>query len=193
MKTIMKKLNMLLVALLLTGSVFGQTWSLDKAHSSLGFTVTHLVVSEVDGSFKSFDTKITSSKEDFSDAVIELTADAASVFTNQEKRDEHLKSADFFDAQKFPTLTFKSKSIKKLDAKKYKVTGDLTLHGVTKTVDLDVTYGGTTVHPYNKKSLAAFKVSGIIKRSDFGIGAGSPVAVVGDEVTLNAKTEFFKD
>lgn len=189
----MKKLNFLAVAILITSGAFAQTWTVDKAHSGLGFTVTHLLVSEVDGSFKSFDAKITSSKEDFSDAVIEFTGDASSVFTNQEKRDEHLKSADFFDVAKFPTLTFKSKSVKKLDAKKYKVSGDLTLHGVTKPVELDVTLTGVTTHPYNKKTLAAFKIGGIIKRSDFAIGAATPVAVVGDEVVLNAKAEFFKD
>ncbi|HEY3405647.1 MAG TPA: YceI family protein [Ohtaekwangia sp.] len=189
----MKKLNSLLVALFIAGSAVAQTWSLDKVHSNLGFTVSHLVVSEVDGSFKAFDAKITSSKEDFTDAVFEFTGDATSIFTNNDKRDEHLRSADFFDAAKYPTFTFKSKSVKKVDAKNYKVTGDLTFHGVTKTVELDVVFGGTAVHPYNKKTLAAFKVSGVIKRSDFGVGASTPSGVVGDEVTLNAKTEFFKD
>jgi len=189
----MKKLNSLLVALLVTGSAFAQTWTVDKVHSTLGFTVSHLVVSEVDGSFKSFDAKITSSKEDFSDAVFEFTGDAASIYTNNDKRDEHLRSADFFDVQKYPTFTFKSKSVKKIDAKNYKVTGDFTFHGVTKTVELDVIFNGTTVHPFNKKTLAAFKVGGVIKRSDFGIGASTPSGVVGDEVTINAKTEFFKD
>jgi polyisoprenoid-binding protein YceI len=191
--TIMKKMLFIVAALFVSSGVFAQKWSLDQAHSSLGFTVNHLVVSEVDGSFKTFDVKVTSAKDDFTDAVIELTADASSVFTNQEKRDEHLKSADFFDVAKFPTLTFKSKSVKKLDAKKYKVSGDLTLHGVTKTVELDVTFGGTTVHPYTKKTIAAFKIGGIIKRSDFAIGASTPVAVVGDEVTLNSKLELVKD
>lgn len=189
----MKKLNFLFAALLLTGSAFAQTWTLDQAHASLGFTVTHLLVSEVDGNFKTFDAKITSSKEDFTDAVIELTAQTASVNTNQDKRDEHLKGADFFDVAKFPTLTFKSKSIKKLDAKKYKVTGDLTLHGVTKPVELDVTYTGSTVHPYSKKTIAAFKVAGTIKRSDFTLGGSTPAAVVSDEVQLLAKTEFIKN
>jgi len=189
----MKKINSLLVALLITSSAFAQTWTVDKVHSNLGFSVSHLVVSEVDGSFKSFDAKITSSKEDFTDAVFEFTGDAASIFTNNDKRDEHLRSADFFDAAKYPTFTFKSKSVKKVDAKNYKVSGDFTFHGVTKTIELDVVFGGTAVHPYNKKTLAAFKVSGVIKRSDFGVGAATPSGVVGDEVTLNAKTEFFKD
>lgn len=189
----MKKLNILLVLLALTITTFGQTYSVDKAHASVGFTVTHLLVSEVDGSFKTFDAKVTSSKDDFSDAVFELTADASSIFTNQEKRDEHLKSPDFFEVAKYPTITFKSKSFKKVDGKNYKLTGDLTMHGVTKTVELDVVFSGVQVHPFNKKSFAAVKISGVIKRSDFGIGPKTPSAVVSDEVTLSAKGEFIKD
>src|SRR5437016_3894786 len=83
-------------------------WKLDKAHSKFRFTVTHLMVSEVDGWFKSFDVKVVSSKEDFSDAVVEMTADVNSINTDVEKRDTHLKSPDFFDAEKYPTITFKS-------------------------------------------------------------------------------------
>jgi polyisoprenoid-binding protein YceI len=187
----MKKINALFAALLIAGSAFAQTWSLDKSHSNMNFTVTHLVVSEVDGSFKTFDAKITSSKDDFSDAVIEFTADAASIFTNNDRRDQHLRSADFFDAEKFPTVTFKSKSIKKVDGKKYKVTGDLTLRGVTKSVELDFTLNGITEN--RGKKVAGIRVSGSILRSDFGIGAGSPTAVVGDEVSFLAKGEFTKD
>jgi polyisoprenoid-binding protein YceI len=189
----MKKLSLFAVALLATVSVFAQTWSVDKAHSTLGFTVTHLLVSEVDGSFKAFDAKITSSKEDLSDATFELTADATSIFTNNEQRDNHLKSPDFFDVAKYPTLTFKSKSFKKVDGKKYTLAGDLTIHGVTKAVELEVTFNGTAVHPYNKKTIAGFKISGVIKRSDFGIGPKTPSAVVSDEVTISAKGEFIKD
>ena len=194
LKTIMKKINFLLALVLLAGASYAQsTWTVDKAHSKLGFTVTHLLVSEVDGTFNAFDAKITSSKEDFSDAVIELTADIATVNTNSDGRDKHLKSPDFFEAEKFPTLTFKSTSIKKVDAKTYKVAGDLTMHGVTKPVELDAILTGTTVHPYNKKTIAAFKVGGVIKRSDFTVGTATPVAVVGDEVTLLAKAEFVKN
>lgn len=190
----MKKLNSLIALVLLSGAAFAQTtWTVDKAHSKLGFTVTHLLVSEVDGSFNAFDSKITSSKDDFSDAVIELSAEVASINTANEGRDKHLKGADFFDAEKFTTLTFKSTSIKKVDAKNYKVTGDLTLHGVTKPVTLDATFNGTAVHPYNKKTIAGFRVGGVIKRSDFTVGAATPAAVVGDDVTLLAKAEFIKN
>jgi len=183
------------LAMILSAAVvgFGQTWSLDKAHAKLGFGVTHLLVSSVEGSFKTFDAKITSSKDDFSDAVVELTADATSVYTDNEKRDEHLKSPDFFEVAKYPTLTFKSTSFKKVADKKYKVLGDLTLHGVTKPVELDVTLNGTAVHPYTKKTIAGFKVSGTLKRSDFGVGKGTPGGVVSDEVALSTNAEFIKE
>ena len=184
----------LALALVLSAAVgFGQTWSLDKAHAKLGFGVTHLMVSSVEGSFKTFDAKITSTKDDFSDAVVELTADASTIYTDNDKRDEHLKSPDFFEVAKYPSLTFKSTSFKKVADKKYKVTGDLTLHGVTKPVELDVTLNGTAVHPYTKKTIAGFKVSGTLKRSDFGVGKGTPPAVVSDEVALNTNAEFVKE
>ena len=189
----MKKVALFLTVLVAASTTFAQTWSLDKSHAKLGFSVTHLLVSDVDGSFKNFDVKVTSAKEDFSDAVIELTADVNSVNTDNEQRDTHLKSADFFDAAKYSTLTFKSKSLKKVDGKKYKLVGDLTIHGVTKQVTLDVTFNGTAVHPYNKKTVAGFKISGTFNRSDFGIGGSTPGAVVSDEVTLTSNVEIVKN
>lgn len=188
------KQSLIAIAFVMTASVvFGQNWTLDKAHAKLGFGVTHLMVSSVEGSFKTIDAKITSSKDDFSDAVVELTADASSINTENDKRDEHLKGPDFFDAAKYPTLTFKSKSFKKVADKKYKVAGDLTMHGVTKPVELDVTLNGTAVHPYTKKTIAGFKITGTLKRSDFAVGGGTPAAVVSDEVTISSNTEFVKE
>ncbi len=189
----MKKITLFASAILLALASFAQTWSLDKTHAKLGFGTTHLLVSDVEGNFKSFDAKITSSKEDFSDAVVELTADINSINTDVPDRDNHLKSPDFFDAAKYPTLSFKSKSFTKTEGKNYKLVGDLTLHGVTKTITLDAVYNGSLVHPYNKKTVAGFKAKGTIKRSDFGIGAATPGAVVSDEVTIVANAEFFKN
>ncbi len=188
----MKKINTLIVALFVAGTAMAQTWTLDKSHGRLGFNITHLMVSDVDGVFSAYDIKLTSSKEDFTDAVIELTAEAKSVNTNDEKRDGHLKSADFFDVEKHASLTFKSKSFTKVEGKKYKLSGDLTLHGVTKPVTLDVIVNGPVVHPFNKKTLAGFKVTGTIKRSDFDLGAKYPGAILGDEVLINASFEFTK-
>jgi len=192
-KSTMKKLNTLIALLLIAGASFAQTWTLDKTHSKLGFSITHFLVSEVASSFKNFDAKVTSSKEDLSDAVVELTADVASINTDNEDRDKHLRSPDYFDAEKFPKLTFKSKTFKKVEGKKYAVTGDLTLHGITKEVKLDVVFNGTAVHPYNKKTIAGFKVTGTIKRSDFGISPNTPGAVLSDEVAIRVNTEFVKE
>jgi polyisoprenoid-binding protein YceI len=185
-----KKFNIAL--LLLSGAALAttaQTWTVDKAHAKLGFTVTHMMVSDVEGWFKSFDAKFTSSKEDFSDAAVELTADVNSINTDNDRRDAHLKSADFFEAAKFPSIIFKSKSFQKIEGKKYKLTGELTMHGITKIVDLDVTFNGTATGQGGKK-IAGFKVTGMLKRSDFGIAASTPKAMLSDEVQLLANAEF---
>jgi polyisoprenoid-binding protein YceI len=190
----MKKATIIAALLIASAATtFAQTWSVDKAHSRLGFNVTHLAVAELGGTFNSINGKITAAKPDFTDAVVELTADINSINTDNEQRDKHLQSADFFDAEKFPTLTFKSTSFKKVSDKKYKVSGNLTLKGVTKPVVLDVVLGGTTTNPMSKKPVVGFKITGIIKRSDFGVAAGMPVAMLSDEVTLQAGTEFVQD
>jgi polyisoprenoid-binding protein YceI len=188
----MKRITLLAAAIVLTATAFSQTWTADKAHSQLGFGITHLTISEIDGSFKSFDSKFTASKDDFSDAVIELSADVNSVGTGNDQRDTHLKSPDFFDAAKFATLTFKSTSFVKTGTKQFKLTGDLTLHGVTKSVVLDVVLNGTVTDPMSKKTKAGFKITGVIKRSDFGIATSFPSAMLSDEVLLTANTEFIK-
>ena len=167
-------------------------WTVDKSHAKLGFTITHLMVSDIEGSFKSFDAKITSSKDDFSDATVELTADINSVNTEDEKRDTHLKSEDFFDAAKYATLTFKSTSFKKVGDNKYKVTGDLSLHGVTKPVVLDAV-ARTGVNPMSKKTITGFKISGSLKRTDYGVGSKFPSAMLSDEVIITANAEFVKN
>ncbi len=166
-------------------------WTIDKSHSKLNFSVSHLMVSDVDGSFKDFDAKITTSKEDFSDAVVSITADVNSINTGIDKRDTHLKSADFFDATKYPKMTFISKTFKKIDDKNYKVTGDLTMHGITKTVVLNA-FARTGTNPMSNKSVVGFKVTGEIKRLDFGIGTGSPKSMIGDEVAIVANLEVEK-
>jgi polyisoprenoid-binding protein YceI len=186
----MKKVVVLVASLFASYASFGQ-WTLDKSHAKLVFNVSHLMVSEIEGRFKSFDSKITSTKEDFSDAVIELTADVKSINTDDAGRDAHLMKPDFFDAEKYPTLSFKSTSFTKVEGKKYVLTGDLTMHGVTKKVQLDVVYNGNAIHPYTKKTIAGFKVSGKIKRTDFGVGS-VPGAIVGEEVVIDSNLEFMK-
>ncbi|MFN3379033.1 YceI family protein [Runella zeae] len=184
----MKKITFV-AAFLVSFASFAQTWNVDKAHSKLGFTVTHLMISEVDGNFKTFDATIKSSKEDFSDAVFEVSADVNSLNTDNENRDKDLKGASGFDVEKHPKLTFKSTSISKVDAKKYKLTGDLTLKGVTKPVTLEMTLLGMGKNMRTQKPKAGFKITGTIKRTDFGVG-GMPAAVVGEDVELRAVGEF---
>lgn len=168
-------------------------WSADKAHSRLGFSVPHLLISDVDGSFKTFTCKITSAKPDFSDAVIELNAETNSISTDNDQRDTHLKSADFFDVQKYPALSFTSTSLQKVEGTKYKLTGDLTIHGITKKVELDATINGPIVHPSNKKTMAGLKITGTINRKDFGIAPSMAGAMVGEKIAINANGEFVKE
>jgi polyisoprenoid-binding protein YceI len=189
----MKKIILSTAALfILAGSTFAQEWNMDKAHSQVNFGITHMGINEVGGSFGTVSAKFTATKDDFSDAVIELTADVNSINTGNEQRNTHLKSPDFFNAAQFGTLTFKSNGFKKTGDKTYQLTGDLTLHGVTKPVTLTATFNGTTTNPMSKKTVAGFKVTGTIKRTDFGIGANFPSNMLSDEVSLVANTEFVK-
>ena len=190
----MKKISILLLAAVVTFSSFTaiENWKSDKAHSQLGFSVTHLGISDVSGTFKNFDVTIKSEKPDFTDAVIELKADVASINTGIDRRDEHLKGADFFDAVKYPTFNFTSTGLQNAGNNKYKVTGNLTLHGVTKPINLDLWYRGTTTNPQSKAPTSGFQVTGKIKRSDFGIATGFPAAMLGDEITIKADAEFGK-
>ena len=119
-------------------------WSNDDPHSQLGFTVKHLGISDISGNFNDFDVKLTASRADFSDAIFELTANAGSIDTRVEARDNHLRSPDFFDVQKFPTLSFKITSIQKTGKNTYKLVGNLNLHGITKEVIMDLEYKGST-------------------------------------------------
>jgi len=168
----------------------GGTWSNDDPHSQLGFTVTHLGVSDISGTFNDFDVTVQSTKPDFSDAQFELSAKAASIDTRVEARNNHLKSADFFDVEKYPTLNFKSTSIKKAGKNKFKLSGDLTIHGVTKPVTMDLVYRGTVENPMSKKQTAGFQLTGTIKRSQFGIGDKFPAPMISDDVRIKADGEF---
>lgn len=189
----MIKKTLLLIALAIGSSgAFAQVWKMDKAHSKLGFTVTHLLISEVDGNFKDFDVVINSAKDDFTDATIELSANINSIDTDNERRDGDLKSANWFDAAAHPTMTFKSKSIKKVADKKYTLTGDLTMHGVTKPVTMEMAVLGVREHPRTKKPMAAIKVTGKINRVAFGVGSDN-TATVGDEVEIRGVGEFTKE
>lgn len=191
----MKKMfHGLLFTVVLTSAIrsHAQTeWALDTNHSNLRFSISLLMMSEVDGTFKIKEATIKAPKDDFSDAVVTMVADVKSIDTDVDARDQHLRTADFFDAEKFPTITFKSKSFKKVADKKYKVEGDLTMHGVTKPVVLDVIANSGT-HPVTKKTVAGFKITGTIKRLDFGISPATPAAMLSDDVSIVANAQFEK-
>ncbi|MBX2971209.1 MAG: YceI family protein [Cyclobacteriaceae bacterium] len=189
----MKKISVLMMALLVSGSMLAQsTWSIDKVHSKIGFSVSHMVVSETEGSFKDYTGSVISKTDDFNGAEVSFTAKVASINTENERRDGHLKSADFFDAEKFPEISFKGNLVK--EGTKYKLKGDFTMKGVTKKVEFNVTYGGKIDTGRGEK--AGFKVSGVINRQDYGVNWANKLAsgemVVGDDVSLNIKIELDK-
>jgi polyisoprenoid-binding protein YceI len=190
MKTIIISITFLLG---ISVASFSQTtWEIDKVHSSVKFGVTHLVIATVEGNFKDFNASI-STKPDGSLDKIDADIKTSSVNTENEKRDNHLKSDDFFSASKFPDMTFVSKSIKKAGKDKYKVTGDLTIKGVTKSIVLDAKNTGTVKDPGgNTKS--GWTASGKIDRFDFGLAWNKAIEagglVVGKEVTISINAEF---
>lgn len=192
----MKK-YILLTAILFTASIInaGTKWTVDKSHSKVEFSVTHLVISEVTGSFKNFDVNVEAPGNDFSDAQIDFTADVNSIFTDNDQRDTHLKSDDFFNAEKYPKMTFKGTSMKKVGKNKYKLTGDLTIRSTTKKIVLDVVYNGTVKDPWGNTK-AGFKISGKLNRFDYGLKWNSLIetggAVVGKEVTITINLELQK-
>jgi polyisoprenoid-binding protein YceI len=193
----MAKLRFALIAVLISFiSINAQTkWTVDKAHSKVQFTVTHLIISEVTGQFKSFDANIESSKDDFADAKIDFSADVSSISTDNEGRDKHLKSDDFFNAEKFPKITFKGKSLKKVGDKNYKLVGDFTIRDVTKEITLDVVYNGSIKDPWGNTK-AGFKIKGEINRFDYNLKWNALIetggAVVGKTVEMIVDLELQK-
>lgn len=187
------------ILLLAIGFVFTAsaqtTWTIDQAHSTIGFEVTHLVISSADGKFKSFEGTITTKGDSFDGAQIDFSADVASISTENEKRDEHLKADEFFNAEKYPKLTFKGTSMKKTGKNKYKLTGDLTIRDKTKRVKLDVVHNGTITDPWGNTK-AGFKITGAINRFDYDLKWNTMTeaggAVVGKEVRFNINIELQK-
>lgn len=170
-------------------------WVLDPTHSEVQFKVKHLVISTVTGTFKSFEGSLEADKEDFSDAKINFSLDVNSIDTNQEQRDGHLKSADFFDAENHPKITFESTSFIP-SGSDYKLNGNLTIRDTTKPVSLDVEFGGTATDFYGNLK-AGFEVSGKINRKDFGLTwngiTEAGAIVVGEEVKLIINVQFAKE
>lgn len=172
-----------------------ETWSVDASHSTVGFSVRHLMVSNVKGTFDKFTASVDGSPADPAAAKISATIEVGSVNTRDPKRDDHLRSADFFDAAKFPQMTFASTKVEKVSATKAKLTGNLTLRGVTKPVVLDVEYTEPVKSPWGKSVVGA-TATGKINRKDFGVNWSKALdgggLVVADEVTIQLELELIR-
>ena len=171
------------------------TYKIDPAHSEITFKVKHLMITNVTGNFNQFDATLEATNEDFSDAKISFEAETASISTNNEQRDEHLKGEDFFGSATYPKISFVSTSFTKSSNDEYKLVGDITIRDVTKSVELAVEYGGTATDPYGQVK-SGFEISGKINRKDFGLVWSATTEaggiVVSDEVKLNLSVQMIK-
>lgn len=170
-------------------------WALDPLHSELGFKIKHLMITNVSGSFKNFHIEMDTAGEDFSTAQVRLTADLNSITTNNEQRDAHLRNGDFFDADNFPKMEFRSTGIEPSGDDSFTLNGELTLKGISKPVRLEVEYSGVTKDPWGTER-AGFTVTGKIRRSDWGINFNSVLETGGvalsDEVKISAEAQMVK-
>ena len=169
-------------------------WKFDKVHSSVTFTIRHMVISEVVGRFDDSDVKFISSKDDFTDASIEAVIKVNSINTGVERRDIHLKSDDFFNAEKFPEIRFKSTSVEKVGDNAYKIHGDLTIRDITKPVTFDATLFGTIKTQQGNR--AGWKVTIALNRFDYGLKWSQTIEtgglVAGDIVNITVNAEITK-
>ncbi len=174
-----------------TGTV--TKWTLDPTHSEIAFRVKHLMITNVKGEFRKFSAEITGN--DFTTASIRAEIDAASIFTNEDGRDTHLRSADFFDVENHPTLTFEGTSFQKIDAENYLLKGMLTIKGIRREVAFDVEFGGINKDPWGNEK-AGFSLSGKINRKDWGLNWNAALetggVLVSDEVRVSAEVQFVK-
>ncbi|MBC7923038.1 MAG: YceI family protein [Ferruginibacter sp.] len=170
-------------------------WVVDPMHSEVQFKIKHLVISTVTGTFRNFEGGATTEHDDFDAAEVHFSMDVASVDTNQEMRDTHLKSADFFDADNHPKIAFKSTSFKKIDGDEYEMTGDLTMKGVTKPVTLKAEYGGTAKDAYGNQKFG-FEVTGKVNRKEFGLIYNALTETgglaLGEDIKLTANIQLTK-
>lgn len=186
----MKKIIITLIAVVGMFTANAQnTWKVDASHSSVGFSLTHLLISEVTGDFKTFDVTATASDK-FEQPSFMATIDAATINTNNGMRDEHLRDADFFDTAKHKNITFKSTSFKQIDDKRFEVMGKMTIKGITKEIRFTGKLNGVVTDPRSKKQKAGLKLTGSINREDFNIGKG--MSSISDEVEITIRLEMNK-
>ena len=166
-------------------------WTVDTAHSEVGFAVKHMMISKVKGSFASYEATVEANEEDLQGALIDFKIDVASINTNNTDRDNHLRSADFFDAEQFPHITFKANDIVKKDDE-YELTGDLTMKGVTRPATFEVEYGGKGTNPWGVE-VVAFNVEGKVNRKDFGLTWNQALetggVMVGEDIKITLELE----
>jgi polyisoprenoid-binding protein YceI len=171
------------------------TWNIDPSHSAVAFSVRHMVVSKTRGRFTKWSGQLRFDAEDPEISSVEVTIDPASIDTADAQRDAHLRSADFLDVEKFPTASFRSTNVEEVDSGRYRVTGDLSVHGVTKSVTLDVTYEGSGKDPWGGER-AGFSGSTSIDRKDFGLRWNQALetggVLVGDKVEITLEIEALK-
>lgn len=170
-------------------------WVVDATHSSIDFSIKHMMIAKVKGTFQTFEADIEADPEDLSTADIEFKVDLSSIDTRNSERDAHLKSADFFDVEKYPTMTFKSTSIQKTSDNEYAVTGDLTLHGTTNQETFTVVYEGGGKDPWGNEK-TGYSVEGVIKRADYGLVWNAALetggVLVGEDVKVSLDIEAAK-
>ena len=170
-------------------------WKSDDTHSEITFKIRHLMISSVKGEFKEFDATIETENEDFSNAKVNAVIKTDSIFTNNADRDNHLRSADFFNAENHPEITFEGTAFEKLDEDNYQLKGDLTMNGVTKNIALEVEFGGVAQDPFGNTK-AGFSLSGKLNRTDFGLNWNQALetggVLVSEEVKVNAEVQFIK-
>ncbi len=188
----MKKLFLFLIASGISLASFAQTsWKVDPMHSFVNFSVKHLGISFVDGAFKKFDGSFSTSKSDLTDAKINFNVDVKSITTGVEMRDNHLKTDDFFNADKFPSMKFESTSFKKLTGNIYVLTGKLTIRDVTKDVSFNVIYGGTAKDQQGN-TRTGFGATLNINRMDYNIKYDPTGTAVANEVAIKLNLEFIQ-
>ncbi|KQL52343.1 hypothetical protein AN964_01480 [Heyndrickxia shackletonii] len=172
-------------------------WVVDTTHSGIDFSVKHMMVSKVKGAFHSFNATIEADPADLTTANIDFTVDVASIDTRNADRDGHLKSGDFFDAEKYPTMTFKATNIVKKDEDEYAVTGDMSIHGVTRPETFTVTFEGVAKDPMSGAEKIGFSAEGKVKRSDYGLTWNAALetggVLVGDDIKINIEIEAAKE
>jgi len=170
-------------------------WNLDPAHSEITFKVKHMMIANVKGTFDAFDVQTDSESDDITAGKLSVAIEATSINTNNEQRDGHLRSADFFDVEQFPKITFNSSSFSKVSSEDFKLTGELTIKDVTKSITFDVEFGGVQKDPWGNLK-AGFSVEGKISRSEFGLTWNAALetggVMVSDEVKFSADIQFVK-